>query len=339
MELINLYVKEIGRQLPEKMREDIEKEIRSLIEDMLEDESQNAGRAPDEEMVVTVLKRMGPPEKVAASYLPPRYLIGPELYPHYLNTLRIVFGIAAILAALALGVSAGARVDPPPGILEVVGIIAGGVVDVLFRAFAIITLVYAVIQFVSPDFKVEAKKWDPRKLKAEPDQARVSIPGAIGEIIMNVIALMVFNFYAHWIGLTTMQNGEWVHLPVLTEAFFRYLPWLSLLWIFQAAFNGFLITRGRWNPPLRWTSAFISAFTIAVLAWVLSGPAIAAIPVEVIDVLGAPLTPENIQQINEGLNISIRLVIGIVLALEVLDLGKQLYTILRPRLPEPVTIK
>jgi hypothetical protein len=75
-----------------------------------------------------------------------------------------------------------------------------------------------------------------------------------------------------------------------------------------------------------------------VLAWVLSGPAIAAISVEVIDVWGAPLTPENIQQINEGLNISIRLVIGIVLALEVLDLGKQLYTLLRPRLPEPVAI-
>jgi hypothetical protein len=339
MELINLYVKEVGRQLPEKMREDIEKEIRSLLEDMLEDESQQAGRAPDEEMIVTVLKRMGPPEKVAASYLPPRYLIGPELYPHYLNTLRIVFGIAAILAALALGVSAGARVDPPPGILEAVGLIAGGVVDVLFRAFAIITIVYAVIQRVVPDFKVEAGEWDPLKLKAEPDQERVNIPGAIGEIIISVIALVVFNFYAHWIGLTTMQNGEWVHLPVLTEAFFRYLPWLSLLWISEAAFNGVLITRGRWNTPLRWTSALLSAFTIAVLAWVLSGPAIGAIPVEVINVLGAPLTPENIQQINEGLNISIRLIIGIVLALEVVDLGKQLYKLLRARLPEPVVIQ
>jgi hypothetical protein len=339
MELIQLYVKEVGHQLPARMRADIEKEIRSLIEDMLEDESQQAGRAPDEEMVVAVLEGMGPPEKVAASYLPPRYLIGPELYPHYLNTLRIVLGIVTVLAALAFGISAGARAEPLPNILEVLGIIVGGVLDALFRTFAIFTLVYAVLQFFMPEVKVEAKKWDPRKLKAEPDQERVSIPGAIGEIIMNVIALVVFNFYAQWVGLTSIQNGEWVHLPILTETFFRYLPFLNVVWVVQAVFNGLLITRGRWSAALRWTAAGISALTIAVLAWILSGPAIAVLPMDVIEVMGWPLTPENIQQINEGLNISIRLVIGIVLALEVVDLGKQLYKLLRPRLPEPVVIR
>ena len=40
MELIDLYTNEIGRQLPEKIRADIQKEIRSLIEDNLEDEAE-----------------------------------------------------------------------------------------------------------------------------------------------------------------------------------------------------------------------------------------------------------------------------------------------------------
>ena len=67
MEMIELYVKEVGRHLPEKMRSDIEQEIRSTIEDTLEDESRQQGRPVDEAMVVEVLKRMGPPRKVEAA--------------------------------------------------------------------------------------------------------------------------------------------------------------------------------------------------------------------------------------------------------------------------------
>lgn len=37
MNLIDIYVTEVGRRLPAKNRADIEKEIRSMIEDMLED--------------------------------------------------------------------------------------------------------------------------------------------------------------------------------------------------------------------------------------------------------------------------------------------------------------
>jgi hypothetical protein len=339
MDLINLYVKEVGYRLPEKMRADIEGEIRSLIEDMLEDESQQAGRQPDHEMVVSILERMGPPEKVAASYQPARYLIGPELFPHYINTIRIVLGVVTILAALAIGVSVGARVEPPPNMIEVIGIIVGGVVDAVIRALAIVTLIFAAIQFFVPDFKIKARKWDPRKLKAVPDYERVSIPGALGEIVISVLALVVFNFYAHWIGLNTIQDGQWVHVSILTDVFTRYLPWLSLLWIFEAVFNMLLIVRGRWNAALRWTSAVISTLTIVILAWILSGPTIAALPVEAIELMGWELTLENIQQINDGLKVSVRLVIGIIIALEIVDLGKKLYKLLRPHLSEPLVIE
>jgi hypothetical protein len=338
MDLINLYVKEVGSHLPEKMRADIELEIRTLIEDMLADEGEKEGRQPDQEMIVSILEKMGPPDKVAASYQPPRYLIGPQLFPHYTNTLRIVLGVVTILAALAVGVSAGARVDPPPNILEVIGIIITGVLDALFRAFAIVTLIFAAIQFFEPEFKSKARKWDPRKLKSFPDQERVGIPGALGEIVVSILALVVFNFYGHWIGLNTIQDGGWVHFPILTEDFFRYLPWLSLIWIIQAVFHVLLIVRGRWNVPLRWTTAVISSLTILILAWILSSPAIVALPIEAIEVMGWALSPEEIQQINQGLNTSVRLIIGIVVAFEIVDVGKQLYKLFQKRLPEPLTV-
>ena len=120
MNLIDLYAREVGYNLPEKMKADIEKEIRSLIEDNLEDESQKTGRPVDEEMQVEVLQRLGPPEKVAASYLPPRYLIGPELYPHFLTTLRIVLVVVAIVSTIGIGASLGANPETSNNIIEII---------------------------------------------------------------------------------------------------------------------------------------------------------------------------------------------------------------------------
>ena len=45
MELVTRYVSEVGRQLPEKNRADLEKEIRSLIEAALDDRAQKSGRS------------------------------------------------------------------------------------------------------------------------------------------------------------------------------------------------------------------------------------------------------------------------------------------------------
>ena len=81
MELIDLYVAEVRKRLPLKGRDDIEAELRSTLEDMLEDRSQKAGRPADEAMTLDLLKEYGPPDKVAATYNPHPYLIGPRLYP------------------------------------------------------------------------------------------------------------------------------------------------------------------------------------------------------------------------------------------------------------------
>jgi hypothetical protein len=44
MNLIDTYVSEVGRHLPQKNRADIEAEIRSTIEDILEERSRKFGK-------------------------------------------------------------------------------------------------------------------------------------------------------------------------------------------------------------------------------------------------------------------------------------------------------
>ena len=80
MNLIDKYIAEVGKHLPRKNRTDIEAEIRSTLEDML-DERKQADSRPEEELVMELLKEYGAPVEVAAKYKPHPYLIGPRLFP------------------------------------------------------------------------------------------------------------------------------------------------------------------------------------------------------------------------------------------------------------------
>ena len=61
MNLIDKYIAEVGKHLPRKNRADIEAEIRSTLEDML-DERKQAKDEAEETMVVELLKEFGPPQ-------------------------------------------------------------------------------------------------------------------------------------------------------------------------------------------------------------------------------------------------------------------------------------
>ena len=64
---------------------------------MLEDRSRKAGRPVDEAMTLELLKEYGPPDKVAATYDPHPYLIGPRLYPFFIRVLKIVLSVLTIV--------------------------------------------------------------------------------------------------------------------------------------------------------------------------------------------------------------------------------------------------
>lgn len=91
MELINVYIQEVTRRLPEKSREDIALELKSTILDMLpENFSKND--------VHQALEKLGNPAVLAARYNErPMYLIGPKYYDLYMSILKIVIPIIAVL--------------------------------------------------------------------------------------------------------------------------------------------------------------------------------------------------------------------------------------------------
>ena len=83
MELIEKYLYAVGKKLPLKQKEDILKELRSIIMDNLDD--MTGGKDATDEDISKVLLEMGPPTEVAKSYRSgPSWLIGPMYYDLYM---------------------------------------------------------------------------------------------------------------------------------------------------------------------------------------------------------------------------------------------------------------
>lgn len=96
MNLIEVYIQEVAKRLPEKNREDITLELRSTIEDMLPDEY-------NEEDVKSVLEKLGSPVSLANGYLDrPMHLIGPRYFDVYTTLLKMIIPIAAVIALIAM---------------------------------------------------------------------------------------------------------------------------------------------------------------------------------------------------------------------------------------------
>ncbi len=88
MNLIDVYIHEVTRRLPEKSREDIALELRSTIEDMLPDDY-------TEKDVEEVLSKLGNPAVLASNYSEkPMHLIGPRYFDVYVTLLKMIIPIA-----------------------------------------------------------------------------------------------------------------------------------------------------------------------------------------------------------------------------------------------------
>ena len=210
MNMIDQYIFEVGENLPEKLRADLEKEIRSLIEDTLEERSRTYSRAIDDDMIAEVLKEFGSPEKMAASYQPQRYLIGPKLYPTFILVLKIVSSIVLVLALIGLGVEAAQGSNSYSSIFELILHSVGTVFQSLLTVLGNIVFIFAMIERFVPQGIEKEKEWDPRSMKKieEPDKISRFEQGWI--ILWSSIAILLFNFYPQllrvWFSIRT-DNG------------------------------------------------------------------------------------------------------------------------------------
>ena len=224
--LIEAYVASVGENLPEKSRADIEAEISSLLQDMVDARAEAEGRAPDEEMVCAVLREYGEPEKVAASYREPRYLIGPRLFPAFLTVLKIVLAVlgAVALAGLVYTLTRLGTVPLESILTEGIESLAKYLSSAV-TVFGNVVLIFAILEFVLPRVGRRAKAWDPRSLLGYTPADAIEPAGLAADIAFCAFAIVLFNFYPDWVGVSYKDGSGWVQSgTILADAFFNLLP-------------------------------------------------------------------------------------------------------------------
>ena len=328
MNLLDKYVAEVGKYLPRKQRADIEQEIRSTLLDMLEERDQAS--LMDETAIVALLKEYGEPRKVAESYIGPRYLISPRIYPTFELIVKIVF--AALLGAGLLGYGVSASITGSfagPDFLSFLGQFWLGLLGGMMNAFGTIVIVFAILDRVLPASEFEKEEeWNPADLAKEPDPDEVKISEAIATIIFTVIGLVILNVYPNVIGLAFNTDGEWTFIPILSVAFFTYLPWINLLGVLQIVFNVYQLRQRVWTTFTRLCNIVIEVGSIALAVVMLQGPSI--IDLSANKFAGTPLV-DVANVFTKMFSFLPVVVLGIIIIVSSIEVAQSVYRLTKPK--------
>lgn len=249
MNLIDRYIAEVGRYLPEKNRSDIEAEIRSMVEDMLDERSGDAKSADDKVMAET-LEELGNPKLLAAKYSPPkRYLIGPGWYEFYIQTLKRVLYVALPVFIAVTFILTLAK--DPLDFINAVGNTVSEAFGVGVQIFFWITVIFILLERSDevPGTTLEhhPKKWTVAQLPEFPGKRQISIGETVTNIVMELFVLL-------WIFLPMIQDrlqGDLNNVPFLNPGLWNvWLPVFVVLMVLSLVLEVFKLKVGKWTPAL-----------------------------------------------------------------------------------------
>lgn len=264
MNLIDKYVAEVGKHLPLlKGREDVEKELKSTLEDMLEDKAEQAGRPRDEAMEIELLKEYGSPQRIASSYNPHPYLIGPRMFPFFLMVLKIVLTVVIVVMLVLSSIKAVTAFPLfAADFMQVIMQGFGNALSTAIAAFGNVVIVFAILERILPekemgDFSNE-KDWDPASLAKQPDPDMVKRGDLIVEVVFTALGLAFLN------GL--------FNLPVFTKEFSQFIPWINAVFLGEIILDVYLLVTAKWNTPGRIAKVIIEAVGIAITVILIRTP-------------------------------------------------------------------
>lgn len=331
MNLIDKYIEQVGENLPAKDREDIKKEIRSILEDTLENRSQQENRPVDEVMMISVLKEFGTPRKMAEAYMPPRYLIGPRLFPTFLMVTKIVLGIVLLVGIVTTSVT---LFQQPLTLESAFELVLKRLLELLGSMLSVlgnIVFVFAIIEWAfSKEKSINEENWDPKSLEGEEYRDEIKPWSQVPDIALTIFTLLFFNLFTTKLGAYFNDaSGISVFIPARSPVFFTYLPWFNTIWVLGLGLNFALIRIGKWQPWSRWFQVGLDVMSLIVLILMASGPSIIAPATDNFSTYG--FTGSQIAGIYSGLAIGIKALLIILIIVFIYDIGETVYRIFRKK--------
>lgn len=281
---IDRYLYAVGQKLPRLQREDIKKELKSIILDTLDERiaNQKLQKGEDyeatEEDVFAILESFGSPDEVAAKYKPNnRYLVGPELYELYCLLLNIVLG------AVALGISIATTIDilySQGSIIEQLYKLPMNLISAAISAVGSVTITFALIQRFGKEENIKGidlnKNWSPRNLEPVPVAYEViKMSDTIAAICFTVVALIIFNKFPNIIAMYNVSEGITSVTPIFNlDVLAGYMKYMNIFWIGAVVLNIYKLKVGKWNTVLRLSEIAVDLCVLIIVLMMTGNPAI-----------------------------------------------------------------
>jgi hypothetical protein len=252
-QIIERYIYDVMRRLPKKEREDIGKELRANIYDML---PENA----DENEIKTVLYELGSPASLAAKYgLRPRYLISPDIYDEYIRVLKwvsplvgvIVFAVGLILGAVEAIKNGQTNIAVFMGKTLSNGISLG--LTGTFQALVWTTIGFIIAEHAGGKTKNKKQEWKIEDLpEVLPDnKGRIPLSDSITELVLVVIfSVLALSFCTGTLPIAFMiQSGDIQVLNLFSASFLAScIPVIIVMLVVSVSASIIKIKKRRWTP-------------------------------------------------------------------------------------------
>jgi len=275
--LIERYVYDVARRLPEKDREDVKKELRANIYDML---PEGAG----EDAVKKVLYELGSPASLAEKYRThPRYLISPAYFDEYLAALKWILPLVGVLVML-IGFAVGAFDAAKSGTQYMPFVIA----EILSNGFrmgvsaAFLALVWTTIGFVIAEHGGAKKKkagehgWKVEELpEVQNPKAGIPLSEGIAELVLSaVFAVFAILFLTDRLPFAVMfAQSDMVFYHIFSQSFINMLIPIIIVTLFVSVVQAIAkIKDRRWSVLVCTTVVLRKLIDMAFAIYLINQP-------------------------------------------------------------------
>ena len=280
MNLIEVYIQEVSRRLPEKMRIDITLELLSTIEDMLPDDY-------NEQDVKDVLNQLGNPAILANAYKDqPMHLIGPRYYDVYVSLLKMIIPIAAVISFISVITKYFMEYSGEEAILNIIitliGVGIGTIIEVGIQVFFWVTLTFAVLERFDKEKDQQPltssfEKWtadDLKNIAYVPKKKAISKLEVFGGLLWTAIWATVY-FSANQLGGVYERNGDRLELvmPALNqEVLLQYWPIVVLIIGLEIVLVLYKLLKEQWTKKMAIFNAVLEIISLIVFIFILTNP-------------------------------------------------------------------
>ena len=280
MKLLDTYILEVTRRLPEKKRAQAERELRTTIKEMLVEDA-------SEEDVKAALEKLGSPALVASHYhKQPMYLIGPRYFDVYVMFLKRIIPIAAMFSLVWGIIDSFIGYDGGQEMVQFViksfAQSVGNTIELCFQVFFWLTLIFAILERTDKDkdeqpLTMKLKKWtvdDLKTVKAPPKKRAISKSEVFWGFIWTAVWAMLYFYANQFIGIyEDSGNGLTFVTAVFNQkVLLHYLPAVVLVIILEVSLILYKFISGQWTKKLAIYNAAVEVISSLVFMIILVNP-------------------------------------------------------------------